>query len=60
MNLEAIQPVLQFTGFCILLAWLLTGIAIWLRWGWVGIAHLWKRRNEIDQEVERDLKIRTH
>jgi hypothetical protein len=58
--IESTLSALQFSGFCIVLAWLLTGTAIWLRWGFVGIAYLWRRRSEIDEAIERDLKIRTH
>ncbi len=35
--------------------WLLTGFAIWNRWGWCGVRWIWRKRLQIDQYVENDI-----
>jgi hypothetical protein len=47
--------VLEFLVSMIGVLWLLTGCAIWLRWGCCGVLWIWRRRKDIDAAVELDL-----
>ena len=35
--------------------WLVTGCAIWLRWGWCGVRWIWRHSREIDQAIVHDV-----
>lgn len=42
-----------FGGYCGMV-----GAYVVLRWGVTGVASLWQKRREFDEEVEKDFKIR--
>lgn len=35
----------------------LTGAAVWLRWGWTGVAFIFRYRKEVDGVVEKEIEL---
>lgn len=45
-----------YIGATVSLVFALVGAGICLRWGLTGVAHIWRRREEIDEVVRRDVE----
>ena len=45
---------LSFIGFAFIGLCLVTGAFVWLRWGWTGVAALWRFRQVMDATVRED------
>lgn len=43
-------------GFSLVFVWAITGAYCWLRWGYAGVARIWSRRRELDDEVRAEVE----
>ena len=54
--IENMLAAVELLGVSFGIACFITGAALWLRWGWTGVALIWKRRLDIDDSVKRELE----
>jgi hypothetical protein len=50
------KDALDAVGTMLGMVFLVTGAAMWMRWGWTGIKVLWQFRSDLDTIVRKDVE----